>query len=189
MESNGLSGRNPMGRTHTVKPTRCTRRALKRISAGPGYAGALPTRHRERHRSRPAHLRRPRGSDAAECPRRKLWRTSPHSPRSNIFSPLTAQIYLPALTAIAEDLNVTSSQVNLTITTYMIFQGITPMFIGSLADSGGRRPAYLVCFVIYIAANIGLALAPTTALSWASGVCSLLDQAAPSLSVRLWWLI
>lgn len=76
------------------------------------------------------------------------------------FSPLTAQIYLPALTEVAKDLNVTSSQINLTITTYMIFQGITPMFIGSLADSGGRRPAYLVCFVIYIGANIGLALAP-----------------------------
>ncbi|KJZ78686.1 hypothetical protein HIM_02077 [Hirsutella minnesotensis 3608] len=77
------------------------------------------------------------------------------------FSPLTAQIYLPALTAIAHDLSVTSSQINLTITTYMIFQGITPMFIGSLADSGGRRPAYLICFVVYIAANIGLALSPS----------------------------
>ncbi|KPM38024.1 hypothetical protein AK830_g8516 [Neonectria ditissima] len=76
------------------------------------------------------------------------------------FSPLSAQIYFPALTAIAKDLNVTDSQVNLTVTTYMIFQGITPMFIGSLADSGGRRPAYAVCFAIYIAANIGLALAP-----------------------------
>lgn len=77
------------------------------------------------------------------------------------FSPLTAQIYLPALTVIANDFDVTSSQINLTITTYMVFQGITPMFIGSLADSGGRRPAYVVCFVIYIAANIGLALAPS----------------------------
>ncbi|KAK2606022.1 hypothetical protein QQS21_003540 [Conoideocrella luteorostrata] len=76
------------------------------------------------------------------------------------FSPLTAQIYLPALTQLSKDLNVTPTQVNLTITTYMIFQGITPMFIGSLADSGGRRPAYVVCFIIYIAANIGLALAP-----------------------------
>ncbi|KAF7554648.1 hypothetical protein G7Z17_g2809 [Cylindrodendrum hubeiense] len=76
------------------------------------------------------------------------------------FSPLSAQIYFPALTAIAQDLNVTDSQVNLTVTTYMILQGITPMFIGSLADSGGRRPAYIICFTIYIAANIGLALAP-----------------------------
>ena len=76
------------------------------------------------------------------------------------FSPLTAQIYLPALPAMAEDLGVSDSDITLTITTYMIFQGLVPMFVGSIADSGGRRPAYLVCFIVYIAANIGLALAP-----------------------------
>jgi multidrug resistance protein len=32
------------------------------------------------------------------------------------------------------------------------------MFIGDFADKAGRRPAYIVCFIIYIAANIGLAL-------------------------------
>ena len=32
------------------------------------------------------------------------------------------------------------------------------MFIGSFADSMGRRPAYIICFVVYIAANIGLAM-------------------------------
>lgn len=32
------------------------------------------------------------------------------------------------------------------------------MFIGGLADTAGRRPAYVVCFVVYIAANIGVAL-------------------------------
>ncbi|XHG02471.1 hypothetical protein AWENTII_005822 [Aspergillus wentii] len=32
------------------------------------------------------------------------------------------------------------------------------MFIGGFADNAGRRPAYLICFTIYIAANIGLAL-------------------------------
>lgn len=77
------------------------------------------------------------------------------------FSPLSAQIYFPALTAIAEDLGVTNSQITLTVTTYMIFQGLAPMFIGSLADSGGRRPAYIACFIIYIGACIGLALAPS----------------------------
>ncbi|OAA80742.1 general substrate transporter [Akanthomyces lecanii RCEF 1005] len=77
-----------------------------------------------------------------------------------IFSPISAQIYLPALIPIAKSLHVSAAKVNLTITTYMVFQGITPMFVGSLADAGGRRPAYIVCFVIYLAANIGLALAP-----------------------------
>lgn len=74
------------------------------------------------------------------------------------ISPLTGQIYLPALNAIARDFHITASQVNLTVTTYMIFQGVTPMFIGGLADGIGRRPAYCICFVVFIAANIGLAL-------------------------------
>lgn len=39
-----------------------------------------------------------------------------------------------------------------------IFQGIAPMFLGSFADQTGRRPAYIICFVIYIASNIGLAV-------------------------------
>lgn len=32
------------------------------------------------------------------------------------------------------------------------------MFVGSFADYTGRRPAYIICFIIYIASNIGLAL-------------------------------
>lgn len=32
------------------------------------------------------------------------------------------------------------------------------MFIGDFADKAGRRPAYILCFTIYIAANVGLAL-------------------------------
>ena len=39
-----------------------------------------------------------------------------------------------------------------------IFQGLAPSFIGSFSDVYGRRPAYLICFVIYMGANIGLAL-------------------------------
>ncbi|KAK3399728.1 major facilitator superfamily domain-containing protein [Sordaria brevicollis] len=77
---------------------------------------------------------------------------------SAFFSPLTAQIYLPALPTLADDFNVTATTINLTVTTYMIFQGITPMFLGGFADTAGRRPAYMICFVIYIAANIGLAM-------------------------------
>jgi multidrug resistance protein len=40
-----------------------------------------------------------------------------------------------------------------------IFQGLAPAFIGSLSDESGRRPSYIICFVIYLGANIGLALA------------------------------
>ncbi|KAI0427697.1 major facilitator superfamily domain-containing protein [Xylaria sp. FL1042] len=79
------------------------------------------------------------------------------------FSPLSAQIYFPALDTLSRDLNISITEVNLTVTTYMIVQAIAPMFVGSLADSAGRRPAYILCFIIYMAACIGCALAPNYA--------------------------
>ncbi|KAJ5666223.1 uncharacterized protein N7477_008671 [Penicillium maclennaniae] len=77
---------------------------------------------------------------------------------AGFFSPVSSQIYFPALNTLAKDLRVSNSLINLTLTSYMIFQGLSPMFIGDFADKAGRRPAYVVCFTIYIAANIGLAL-------------------------------
>ncbi|KAJ5814358.1 uncharacterized protein N7503_001108 [Penicillium pulvis] len=77
---------------------------------------------------------------------------------AGFFSPVSSQIYFPALNTLAKDLHVSNSLINLTLTSYMIFQGLSPMFIGDFADKAGRRPAYILCFTIYIAANIGLAL-------------------------------
>lgn len=75
-----------------------------------------------------------------------------------VVSPISGSIYLPALPDLASDLNVSASLINLTITTYQIFQGIAPSVIGNFSDLYGRRPAYIISFVIYIVANIGLAL-------------------------------
>lgn len=77
---------------------------------------------------------------------------------AGFFSPISGQIYLPALNTLARDLDVSNTLINLTLTSYMIFQGLAPTFIGDIADTMGRRPAYAVCFTVYIAANIGLAL-------------------------------
>ncbi|OTB08719.1 hypothetical protein M426DRAFT_316738 [Hypoxylon sp. CI-4A] len=56
------------------------------------------------------------------------------------------------------------------------------MFVGSLADTAGRRPAYFICFVIYICANIGCALAPSyTALL----ILRMLQSAGSSTTVAL----
>ncbi|KAL6717101.1 hypothetical protein ACLMJK_005016 [Lecanora helva] len=74
------------------------------------------------------------------------------------FSPLSANIYFPALTALSEDLKVSNELINLSLTTYMIFQGVAPTVFGDLADMTGRRPVYILGFIIYIGANVGLAL-------------------------------
>lgn len=76
----------------------------------------------------------------------------------SFFSPLSGQIYFPAIPDIANDYHTTTGRINLTITTYMILQGLAPTIMGPFGDTTGRRPAYILTFAIYFAANIGLAV-------------------------------
>jgi len=82
---------------------------------------------------------------------------------AGFFSPLSASIYFPALIQLSRDLKVSSSSINLTLTSFMIFQGLAPTIFGDLADMAGRRPAYIIGFVIYIGACIGIALSQSFA--------------------------
>jgi MFS family permease len=54
--------------------------------------------------------------------------------------------------------------ISLTITIYMLFQGLAPSFWGPLADSYGRRPIFLSTLILYIGACVGLALSPNFAV-------------------------
>jgi len=74
------------------------------------------------------------------------------------ISPTSANIYFPALNPLEVDLGVSPTLINLTLTSYMIFQGLAPTVFGDLADMAGRRPAYILAFIVYLGANIGLAL-------------------------------
>ena len=47
--------------------------------------------------------------------------------------------------------------VNLTVTSYLILQGLSPSIWGSVADVHGRRVTYLCTFLIFLGACIGLA--------------------------------
>lgn len=76
----------------------------------------------------------------------------------SIVSPMTSNIYFPALDSVAKDLGVSLSLINLTLTTFMIFQGLAPALLGDFGDKAGRRPAYTLSFLVFLAANIGLAL-------------------------------
>jgi hypothetical protein len=107
---------------------------------------------------------------------------------AGFFSPLSANIYFPALNYIGKDLHVSLELMNLTITAYLICQGIVPSVLGDLADTLGRRPVYITVFLIYFAANIGLAVQGTypalLALrilqsSGSSGKTSFLDYVRP----------
>ncbi|EAW15635.1 uncharacterized protein NFIA_049760 [Aspergillus fischeri NRRL 181] len=77
------------------------------------------------------------------------------------LSPLSSNIYLPAIETISADLGVNASLVGLTITIYMVVQGIGPFIFSTLSDTCGRRLTFTICLVIYIAANLALAFTPS----------------------------
>lgn len=77
---------------------------------------------------------------------------------ASFFSPLSGQIYFPVLPILTKAYDISPSLTNVSITTYMIFQGLTPSFMGTFSDASGRRLGYIVAFTIYTVANIGLAL-------------------------------
>jgi MFS family permease len=63
----------------------------------------------------------------------------------------------------AKQFNRSIEQINLTVTVYMVFQGVTPMLWGTLADRLGRRLIFIVCSIILALSCVGLALCPTNA--------------------------
>ncbi|KAK4160425.1 major facilitator superfamily domain-containing protein [Cladorrhinum sp. PSN259] len=73
------------------------------------------------------------------------------------FSGFAGNIYFPALPTIARDLDVSAELVNLTVTTYLIFQALAPSLWGPVSDAKGRRVAFFCTFLVFLAACIGLA--------------------------------
>ncbi|KAI0025572.1 MFS general substrate transporter [Xylariomycetidae sp. FL0641] len=73
------------------------------------------------------------------------------------FSGFASNIYFPALPTIARDLDVSIELVNLTVTSYLLFQGLAPSLWGPVSDVKGRRVAYCCTFLVFLGACIGLA--------------------------------
>lgn len=74
-----------------------------------------------------------------------------------LVSTLGSNIYFPALPTIAHDLQVSVELVNLTVTSYLIFQGLAPSLWGPISDVKGRRAAYIGTLIVSVCACIGLA--------------------------------
>ncbi|KAI1608582.1 putative MFS multidrug transporter [Exophiala viscosa] len=73
------------------------------------------------------------------------------------LSGFASNIYFPSLPQIAHDLSVSTNRVNLTVTCYMIFQGLSPTLWGAVSDALGRRITYCCTMVVFLGACIGLA--------------------------------
>ena len=74
------------------------------------------------------------------------------------FSPLSLDMYLPALPQISEQLASTESRVQLSISSYLIGLFFGMLLFGPLSDKFGRRRLLLVGIFIYVIAGLGCAL-------------------------------
>src|SRR6478609_5503537 len=75
------------------------------------------------------------------------------------FTPLSIDMYLPALPVIAVDLHGTAGDIQLTLSSFMIAFGFGQIFYGPAGDRFGRRPVILGGIAIYVVTSIGCAFA------------------------------
>ena len=75
------------------------------------------------------------------------------------FTPLSIDMYLPALPVIAADLRGTAGDIQLTLSAFLIAFGFGQIFYGPAGDRFGRRPVILTGLAAYILASVGCAFA------------------------------
>ena len=75
------------------------------------------------------------------------------------FTPLSIDMYLPALPVIAADLGGTAGDIQLTLSAFLVAFGFGQIFYGPAGDRFGRRPVILTGLAAYVVASIGCAFA------------------------------
>ncbi|WP_410478741.1 MFS transporter [Pedobacter frigidisoli] len=73
------------------------------------------------------------------------------------LSGFATDIYIPSLPNMAGDMNVSSVQVQLTLSIFLISYGVAQLFVGSLLDSFGRYKICLYALLIFAAASLVIA--------------------------------
>ncbi|TCC97020.1 MFS transporter [Pedobacter hiemivivus] len=73
------------------------------------------------------------------------------------LSGFATDIYIPSLPTMATTMGVSSLQVQLTLSLFLISYGVSQLFIGSVLDSFGRYKLSLISLVIFAAASIVIA--------------------------------
>lgn len=75
-------------------------------------------------------------------------------------APLATDIYLPAFPVMATELDAGATEIQLTLTAFLLGLGIGQLFLGALSDAVGRRRPILVGSLVCLLASIACACAP-----------------------------
>lgn len=73
------------------------------------------------------------------------------------LSGFATDIYIPSLPTMAATMEVSSLQVQLTLSLFLISYGVSQLFIGSILDTFGRYRLSLICLLIFAASSVIIA--------------------------------
>ncbi len=77
------------------------------------------------------------------------------------FSPLAIDMYLPGLPALAESFGVTTVDVQMTVSCYLVGLALGQLLYGPLSDATGRKLPLYIGITLFVAASLGCATAQT----------------------------
>lgn len=101
-----------------------------------------------------------------------------------MVGPLAIDTYLPSFPAIARSFDASPLMIQQTLSLFMFCFAFMMLFYGTLSDSFGRRPVILWSLVLYVAASVGAALAPSLGVLLACRVLQGLAAGAGSVVGR-----
>ena len=93
------------------------------------------------------------------------------------LGPFSLTMYQPALPAIARTLNISTAQVQLTLTVYLASFAIGQLIYGPMSDHFGRRRTLLVGLAIFVVGAVACALASSAGVLIAARVLQGLGRA------------
>lgn len=95
----------------------------------------------------------------AELDRRAYYRLALVLGALTAMGPLAIDMYLPALPAIARDLDASAAAVQVSLAVYFVGIAVGQAFYGPVSDRWGRKPSLYFGLTLFVAASAGCALA------------------------------
>ena len=77
------------------------------------------------------------------------------------LGPLSTDMYLPSLPAIARDLQATTGQTQATLSIFLLGFAAGQFVYGPVSDKVGRKPVMLAGLALFVAASLACTLAPS----------------------------
>ncbi|HEX8665852.1 MAG TPA: multidrug effflux MFS transporter [Beijerinckiaceae bacterium] len=100
------------------------------------------------------------------------------------LGPLSTDMYLPSLPAIARELSATTAETQATLSAFLLGFAVGQFAYGPVSDKAGRRPALLAGLGIFLVGSAACAFAPTIATLIAGRFLQAVGAAGPIVLAR-----